>query len=94
MGIDCLTGVDPVQDQIYLKEVKKDLGSQICIMGGVNSVVMLSQWNYHEICKAINEAFDALATEGGFILYPVDAIFNTQPWEKVQVLIDEWRKLA
>jgi hypothetical protein len=45
MGIDCLTGVDPVQDQIYLKEVKKDLGSQICIMGGVNSVVMLSQWN-------------------------------------------------
>jgi hypothetical protein len=30
---------------------------------------------------------------GGFILYPVDAVFNNQPWDKVNALIEAWRTL-
>ena len=92
MGIDCLTGVDPVQDNLDLKEVKQEIGDKICLMGGVNSAVMLSQWEEEHIRLAVDEAVCTLAPGGGFILYPVDAVFNNQPWEKVQVLIDQWKK--
>jgi hypothetical protein len=61
-------------------------------MGGVNSAVMLSQWSNEQIRQAVRDAIEILAPSSGFILYPVDAIFNIQSWEKVEVLIDEWRK--
>lgn len=92
MGVDCITGVDPVQDQLNLKEVKRAIGDRICLMGGVNSAVMLSQWSNEQIRQAVRDAIEILAPSSGFILYPVDAIFNIQSWEKVEVLIDEWRK--
>lgn len=92
MGIDCLTGVDPVQDHIDLAGVKAAVGERICLMGGVNSAVMLSQWEEARIRQAVDQAIRLLAPGGGFILHPVDAIFNNQPWEKVQILIDQWRR--
>ena len=91
MGLDCLTGVDPVQDHIDLAEVKAAIGERVCLMGGVNSAVMLSQWGEARIREAVDQAIGVLAPGGGFILHPVDAVFNTQPWEKVQILIDRWR---
>jgi uroporphyrinogen-III decarboxylase len=92
MGIDCIMGVDPVQDQVVLEEIKEEIGSELCLMGGVNSGVMLSEWDDDRICEAVVNAVRTLAPGGGFILYPVDAIFNTQPWGKVQTLIETWRK--
>lgn len=94
MGVDCLTGVDAVQDKLDLAQVKGELGGQVCLMGGLNSAVMLSQWSDAQIRAAVDEALRIMAPGGGFILYPVDAIFNTQPWEKVLVMIDEWKRLA
>ncbi len=94
MGMDCLTGVDPVQDKLELTEVKSEIGSQICLMGGLNSAVMLSQWSEEQICAAVRQAIEIMAPGGGFILYPVDAIFNNQPWDKVLLMIDEWKRCA
>ncbi len=93
MGIDCLTGIDPVQDKIDLKEVKREIGEYICLMGGLNSAVMLNLWDEQQIRKAVTEAVEALSPGGGFILFPVDAIFNNTPWEKVEIMIDQWKKL-
>ena len=93
MSIDCLTGVDPVQDKLELEDVKNEIGSQVCLMGGLNSAVMFSQWSDERIRAAVKEAIDTMAPGGGFILYPVDAIFNNQPWEKVQGMIAEWKRL-
>ena len=93
MGIDCLTGVDPIQDRLELAEVKSEIGSQLCLMGGLNSAVMLSQWSEEQIRAAVRQAIEIMAPCGGFILYPVDAIFNNQPWGKVQVMIAEWKRL-
>lgn len=90
LGIDCLTGVDPVQDRLDLSQVKNSIGTEICLMGGINSGIMLSQWESAQIEQAVDQAFEILAPGGGFILYPVDAIFNNQPWEKVDVLIKRW----
>jgi hypothetical protein len=94
MGVDCLTGVDPVQDRIDLAQVKSQVSNRLCLMGGLNSAVMLSQWTDEQIRLAVRQALEILAPEGGFILYPVDAIFNIQPWDKVLLLIDEWKRCA
>jgi hypothetical protein len=93
MGIDCLTGVDPVQDRIDLADIKQRLGDHICLMGGLNSAVMLSHWSNAQICEAAEQAFSIMSPGGGFIAYPVDAVFNTQPWDKVQVLLQAWQSL-
>jgi Uroporphyrinogen decarboxylase (URO-D) len=94
IGVDCLAGVDPVQDRVTLEEARDLLGGRMCLMGGINSATMLSQATEEEIRQAVTRAVDVLAPSGGFILYPVDAIFNNQPWERVQVIIDQWKKLC
>jgi uroporphyrinogen-III decarboxylase len=91
MGVDCLTGVDPVQDRLDLAQVKSELGGQICLMGGLNSALMFSQWSDGQIRQATDQALQIMAPGGGFILFPVDAVFDSQPWEKVQTLIDHWK---
>ena len=92
LGIDCLTGVDPVQDRLDLSQVKQSIGSQICLMGGLNSGIMLSNWEQAQIEEAVDYAIETLFPGDGFILYPVDAIFDNQPWEKVDILIKRWRQ--
>jgi uroporphyrinogen-III decarboxylase len=92
IGIDCVTGVDPVQDNADLEEVKNEFLHKICIMGGVNAAVMLTQWSEQEIRDAIDKAFQILNTEDGFILFPVDNIHCELPWEKTEILIDQWKK--
>ena len=93
MGIDCLAGVDPVQDKIDLREIKREIGGQICLMGGLNSAVMLNLWSEEQIRNAVREAVEILSPGGGAILFPVDAVFNNTPWEKVEILMDQWRKM-
>ena len=63
-------------------------------MGGLNSAVMFSQWSDREIEQAAERAIEIMAPGGGFIGFPVDAIFNTQPWDKVEVLLRRWRELC
>ena len=92
LGIDCLTGVDPVQDRLDLSQIKESIGTEICLMGGINSGIMLTNWDKSQIEQAVDQAIETLAPGGGFILYPVDAIFDNQPWEKVEILIKRWRQ--
>lgn len=92
MGIDCLTGVDPVQDRLTLEEVKREMGGRICLMGGMNAAVTLSMGTEKEIRQAVDHAMEVLAPDGGFILFPVDNVFCEMPWERVEILIDQWKK--
>jgi uroporphyrinogen decarboxylase len=92
LGIDCISGIDPVQDKIDLKEVKQQIGDKVCLMGGVNAAVMLTQWGDDQIRNAIDQAMEILSPGNGFILFPVDNIFCELPWEKVELLIDQYKK--
>lgn len=92
MGVDCVTGVDPVQDKVDLRELKAQVGGQVSLMGGMNAAVTLSMWTEKEIRQAVDMAFEALAPGGGFILFPVDNVFCELPWEKVETVIDQWKK--
>jgi uroporphyrinogen-III decarboxylase len=91
MCIDCLSGVDPVQDNVDLAEVKRELGGRLCLMGGMNSAITLIQGTEFQIRQAVDEAMRILAPGGGFILYPVCSIACEQPWENVQLVIDQWK---
>ncbi len=92
LGIDCITGIDPVQDKIDLKEVKQQIGHKLCLMGGINAAVMLTQWSDDQIRNAIDQAIEILSPGNGFILFPVDNIFCELPWEKVELVIDQYKK--
>jgi uroporphyrinogen-III decarboxylase len=90
--VDCVCGVDPVQDNLELQETKQAIGGQVCLMGGMNAAVTLTQWTEAEIRHAVDQAFIDLAPGGGFILFPVDNVFCELPWEKVEIVIDQWKK--
>ena len=92
IGVDCITGVDPIQDNVNLAEVKNEIGKQICLMGGINAAIMLTQWDDEKIRQAIDYAFETLAPNNGFILFPVDNVFCELPWEKVEIVIDQCKK--
>ncbi len=91
MGIDCITGVDPVQDKIDLAAAKQELGGRVCLMGGMNAAITLAQGSEAQIRRAVDEAMQVLAPGGGFILYPVDNVFCEMPWERIQIVIDQWK---
>jgi uroporphyrinogen-III decarboxylase len=74
MGIDCLTGVDPVQDKLDLRQAKQEIGGQISLMGGINAAVTVSMRSEKEIRLAVDQAIEILSPRNGFILYPVDNI--------------------
>lgn len=92
MGVDCLTGVDPVQDRLDLAEVKRQVGGQISLMGGMNAAVTLALGSEDEIRRAVDEAMRILSPGSGFILFPVDNVFCELPWEKTEIVIDQWKK--
>lgn len=92
LGIDCITGVDPVQDDINLLETKQYMGERTCLMGGMNAAVSLTQWDDAEIRGAVDQAFKILAPGNGFILYPVDNIMCELPWKKTELVIDQYKK--
>lgn len=95
MGLDVLAGVDPVQGGADLEVVKEKLGGKVCIMGGMNAAITLGPGSSRrEIRRAVREAIETLAPGGGFILYPVDQIFQDTPWQNVLTLIESWREMA
>ncbi len=92
VGVDCITGIDPVQDKINLKDVKTQIGDRVCLMGGMNAAVTLTQWDELRIRNAVDQAIEIMSPGSGFILFPVDNIFCELPWERVELLIDQYKK--
>jgi uroporphyrinogen-III decarboxylase len=58
MGVDCITGIDPVQDRLDLAEVKRQVGGQISLMGGMNAAVTLTFGSEAEIRQAVDKAME------------------------------------
>jgi hypothetical protein len=94
LGVDCVTGLDPVQDRIDMTDVKRRVAGRLCLMGGINSAVMLSRWTDSEIGRAVERAVRTLSPGGGFILFPVDAVFSDVAWDKVETMIRAWKSCS
>jgi len=91
--IDLLYFVDPAQDKVDLKLLKKQLGGKFTLAGGVSSSLTLKKGSPKEIREAVHNAVDALGPDG-FILSPVDALFPDTPWESVETMIESWHEVS
>ena len=100
LEIDVLNGPDPVQGEVDMLRMKKEIGDQICLWGGVNSYVTLESGSRETVKDAIVHAIRKLAPGSGFILGAVDAITGEGPGTRetplisITSLIDTWRQLG
>ncbi len=90
-GIDLLYFVDPVQDNVDMREVKRLVDGEFALAGGVNSGITMGTGTQDEIREAVYSAIQELGPEGGFILSPVDALFPDTPVGSFEAMIEAWR---
>jgi hypothetical protein len=91
--IDLLYFVDPVQDNVDLKLLKKQVGGKFALAGGVSSSLTLRKSSPQEIREAVHNAVKTLGADG-FILSPVDALFPDTPWKSVKTMIESWHEVS
>ena len=60
----------------------------------MNGNLTMTEGSPEEIRKAVEEAIEALAPGGAFILSPIDKIEAWTPWENVEAMLERWRELA
>jgi uroporphyrinogen decarboxylase len=92
-GFDVLIGVDPVQGtHTDMPLMKKKLGDQICLWGGVSAAVTVERGTPEEIRCGVRDAIETLGP-AGFILSPVDnlTVDGPQTWSNIEVFIDTWK---
>jgi uroporphyrinogen-III decarboxylase len=80
-GVDAIDPCEaPPDGDIYLAEVKKYLGNQICIFGNLQ-LKLLEHASTDEVKNAVVACMEAAKTGGGFVIMPTAAPINT-PLEK------------
>ncbi len=92
-GIDVLVGIDPVQGtHTDMALVKRKLGGQVGLWGGVSAAVTVEQGTEDQVRAAVRLALETLGPQG-FILSPIDNITADDPctWRNIGVFIDEWQ---
>ena len=94
LDFDLLIHVDPVQGGVDLVQFKEKTGDRICVLGGMNSAVTLTQGSKNDIRNAVTHAISVLAPGGGLILEPADCLTPDITWENVLTLIERWREIG
>jgi hypothetical protein len=95
MGVDLLYGIDPVQGGYDLERAKREIGDRICLWGGVNSHVILTNGSREDVINAVKEAISIMGPNGGFILSSVGTMSYPQiPIENIETMINAWRTAA
>ena len=93
-GVDILWGVDPVQDRTAdLPFFKRKAAGKLCLLGGVNAQVTLVESTEEDIRAEVRRACQVLSPGGGFILAPIDNIYEYTPKSHLEALIAEWRRV-
>lgn len=72
LNIDILTNLEPMKNDI--PHIKKEIGHQITLCGGVNNYHVIERGTEEEVEMAVKEAIRLYSPNGGFILAPGDSI--------------------
>ncbi len=94
MKVDILRDVDPHQGHEDMALLKRELGRDKTLMGGINGDTFLPKASVEEIDRTVRDTLALMAPGGGFILHVVPGIYFTAPWDKVLCLVDAWQKYA
>lgn len=92
LPFDTYCNIEPVLGNQDLRVIAKKMEGQKCIWGGISAPVHIGAGTPQTVRKAVQEAFETLGRRG-FILHAVPSIRQQWPWENVQALIDEWKRL-
>ena len=74
--------------------LKRELGDKKTLMGGLNMDVLVTNANREEVDGLIRTTIERMAPGGRFMLYPVPGLYGGCPWEKVEWMIESWKKYA
>ena len=93
-GVDAWIGLDPVQGNANLRAVKEKARGRLCLWGGVNGSLTVEAGTADQIRNAVRHALEVLSPEGGFILSPVDGIYDAseRTQRNVRVFVDAWKE--
>jgi uroporphyrinogen-III decarboxylase len=93
-GVDVLIGVDPLQGGADLRAMREKTKDRLCLWGGVSGALTLETGTEDQIRGAVREATKVLAPGGGFILSPVDGIYDSSEKGRrnVQVFVEAWKE--
>ncbi|MCK5880205.1 MAG: hypothetical protein KAH24_10510 [Holophagae bacterium] len=94
MKVHILRDVDPVQGGEDMGLLKRKLGDKKTLMGGLNMDVHVTNASREEADELIWSTLERMAPGGRFMLYPVPGLYGGCPWEKVEWLIESWKKYA
>jgi hypothetical protein len=92
-GVDVLLGVDPVQGGYNLRAVKVKARGRMCLLGGVNGSMTVEAGTPDQIRQTVQDTLEILAPDNGFILSPVDGIYDTSDRTKrnLRHFVDAWK---
>lgn len=98
LGFDIYSNVDPITAGMDLSEIKKEIGSEITLYGGVNNFLVIENGTTEEVENAVAEAIEKLSSDGGFILGTGDALdymfANPEVTKRnFYKMIEVWKKL-
>jgi hypothetical protein len=92
-GVDVLLSVDPVQGGYDLAAVKAKARGRLCLWGGVNGSLTGEAGTPDQFRQAVTDALALLAADHGFILSPVDGIYDPSDRTKrnLRHFVDAWK---
>jgi uroporphyrinogen-III decarboxylase len=95
-GVDVLLSVDPVQGGYDLAAVKAKARGRLCLWGGVNGSLTVEAGTPDQFRQAVTDALALLAPDHGFILSPVDGIYDPSDRTKrnLRHFVDAWKSPA
>jgi len=79
--------------EAFLPHFKRVAAGKFCLLGGVNAQVTLIESTEEEIRAEVRRACRILGPGGGFILAPIDNIYEYTLKAHLEALIDEWRRV-
>jgi uroporphyrinogen decarboxylase len=91
-GIEVLNPVQPECNDLRL--IKQKYGDRLAFWGGIGVQSVMPHGTPADVRRAVRETSELLGAGGGFLLAPAHILDPSVPWENVEALIDEARRLV
>jgi len=74
LRFDIYSNIDPMTAGIDLADIKREIGKEITLYGGVNNFLVIETGTVEEVRKAVSKAIEKLAPGGGYVLGTGDVL--------------------
>jgi uroporphyrinogen-III decarboxylase len=93
LDFDCLLGIEPVCTGQDIKKIVEVLGKHKSFRTGLSAPIHIGRSSKKEVRQAVRNAFEIFGTKG-FLLSAEPSIRRHWPWENVEAMMDEYKKIV